>query len=300
MGLFGKKKPAEFCAVCGKERKTGLLRGLFQMEIDGQYVCSDCFGATDIQTEILNKMSIAEFKAYFPFREENEKLKERFSATSKVELGTWGTELLFDRVNGLMSFDQNMRGTVFQRGSLRSFVIREDDRAIMEGSGEGLRFYESPVQEELRMLGPAFADFSREQRRFEERLRFMKPEQREEAQKNAPRFTCSEPFRNFYAELYFDHPYWNNKTLEMGGPRFDSKDPNAAKYMSEYREGCQTMQTLAQELMAVFFPGAGAPAAAQGVQTDAAEALLKYKELLDMGVITQAEFDAKKRQLLGV
>lgn len=30
------------------------------------------------------------------------------------------------------------------------------------------------------------------------------------------------------------------------------------------------------------------------------EALMKYKELLDMGVITQEEFDAKKKQLLGL
>ena len=33
---------------------------------------------------------------------------------------------------------------------------------------------------------------------------------------------------------------------------------------------------------------------------DATEALRKYKSLLDDGVITQAEFDAKKRQLLGL
>lgn len=31
-----------------------------------------------------------------------------------------------------------------------------------------------------------------------------------------------------------------------------------------------------------------------------ADELMKYKELLDSGVITQEEFDAKKKQLLGV
>ena len=29
------------------------------------------------------------------------------------------------------------------------------------------------------------------------------------------------------------------------------------------------------------------------------KALLKYKELLDMGILTQEEFEAKKKQLLG-
>ena len=41
------------------------------------------------------------------------------------------------------------------------------------------------------------------------------------------------------------------------------------------------------------------PQAAPVVQ-DAADEIRKYKELLDMGAITQEEFDAKKRQLLGL
>lgn len=36
------------------------------------------------------------------------------------------------------------------------------------------------------------------------------------------------------------------------------------------------------------------------MQTSAADELKKFKELLDMGVITQEEFDAKKKQLLGL
>ena len=34
--------------------------------------------------------------------------------------------------------------------------------------------------------------------------------------------------------------------------------------------------------------------------TSPADELKKYKELLDMGIITQEEFDAKKKQLLGL
>jgi hypothetical protein len=35
-------------------------------------------------------------------------------------------------------------------------------------------------------------------------------------------------------------------------------------------------------------------------QTGAAEEIQKYKELLDSGVITQAEFESQKKQLLGL
>lgn len=39
---------------------------------------------------------------------------------------------------------------------------------------------------------------------------------------------------------------------------------------------------------------------AQGGEAEKINALLKYKELLDSGVITQADFDAKKKNLLGL
>lgn len=52
-------------------------------------------------------------------------------------------------------------------------------------------------------------------------------------------------------------------------------------------------------------PAAAQPAAAQCSAKNentlgTAEELKTYKELLDCGVITQEEFDAKKRQLLGL
>ena len=46
--------------------------------------------------------------------------------------------------------------------------------------------------------------------------------------------------------------------------------------------------------------GAGTSALKNCSQLDAADELKKYKDLLDSGVITQEEFDAKKKQLLGL
>lgn len=45
---------------------------------------------------------------------------------------------------------------------------------------------------------------------------------------------------------------------------------------------------------------APAPAAAPTSVSEAADDLLKLKELLDAGILTQEEFDAKKKQLLGL
>ena len=43
-----------------------------------------------------------------------------------------------------------------------------------------------------------------------------------------------------------------------------------------------------------------APAGGIVQQLSPADELKKHKELLDMGIITQEEFDAKKKQLLGL
>lgn len=40
--------------------------------------------------------------------------------------------------------------------------------------------------------------------------------------------------------------------------------------------------------------------AIQSTAVSSADEIKKYKELLDMGIITQEEFDAKKKQLLGI
>ena len=306
MGLFGKKKPVEYCAVCGKERKTGLLRGLFQIEIDGQYVCGDCFDSVDVQKDIFDAMTIDQFKEYVAFREENKKLKEQFNITTDVDLGGWDNHVLFDRDKGLMTLDRTMAKTAFQRGSLLSFVIREDEFVIFEGSSNGLQRHESSVKEQMRSLEREVAMFQRERRAYEAKLRSMSAEDREREERFAPTFYGSAPMEKFYVELYFDHPYWKEQIIEVGGPGLSSSDPDAASYLADYHNQYEAMNTLARELMAFGFPGAGeigakaaaAPAAAS--QADAAEALKKFKELLDMGIITQEEFDAKKRQLLGL
>ena len=40
--------------------------------------------------------------------------------------------------------------------------------------------------------------------------------------------------------------------------------------------------------------------AASAPKTDETDQIKKYKDLLDSGIITQEEFDAKKKQLLGL
>lgn len=75
-------------------------------------------------------------------------------------------------------------------------------------------------------------------------------------------------------------------TAAIGAERnffFRNSDAWKAREMRDYILECQKPA-----------PAAAAP------QTDAADQIRKLKSLLDDGILTQAEFDAKKKQILGI
>ena len=60
---------------------------------------------------------------------------------------------------------------------------------------------------------------------------------------------------------------------------------------------------MAAAMMKIINPGAREVVVGAGTAAPAADAvneIKRYKELMDAGVITEAEFAAKKRQLLGI
>lgn len=118
-----------------------------------------------------------------------------------------------------------------------------------------------------------------------------------------------EPFERFRIEIEVEHPYWKVIRAEKKGPTFDSFRPDAGNYLHDYWEDVELMERLASCLREVAFPGApvqnendaadtATDAASSGA--DVAAEIKKYKELLDQELITEAEFTAKKRQLLGI
>lgn len=76
-------------------------------------------------------------------------------------------------------------------------------------------------------------------------------------------------------------------------------------FLHKYDEKVNELHTLARNLMQFIAPGAAsaaqtaAPAQAGGASSTVEE-LKQYKALLDAGVLTEEEFAAKKRQLLGI
>lgn len=299
MGLFTKKDP---CAICG-----GKVKGLLPWKIEGQYVCDSCHGVVDVQKD-KEDMTMEQFRQYRAFREENQALKDQFTISQKVDFGAFDTKLVFDFDHRLFCMDQHLGKTVFRGGEIKSFVIQEDGAPIFEGGPQGLVRYESIVPERLTMMAPQLNQILM-QKQLEDQLNVG----RDPDHRPAPRFyDIPEPFKKFQVSIYVDHPYWSLLECDRSGPTFDNDYPDVNDYMNRYQEGYWLMENLAQCLMTVAFPDAPAEGAQQGAQQetqpaaaaapaqDAVSQLKQYKQLLDDGVITQADFDAKKKQLMGL
>ena len=132
---------------------------------------------------------------------------------------------------------------------------------------------------------------------------------------NEPDFNIPNPVEKFAVEITLDHPYWKSFYKEMGAPKFNSDQPSTIDYLDDYTQKTEGLHALAQNLMQIIDPQVqeqvidphaatqstqSAPQAAPVQAEDPTVALPKYKALLDAGVITAEEFEAKKKQLLGL
>jgi len=102
-----------------------------------------------------------------------------------------------------------------------------------------------------------------------------------------------------------DNPMVIINLFDKNGTVGSVANPNAMKVVFSASQRAKKMDgeimTLCSALEGLLARKAAQQAVPQTVvqQTSAADEILKYKQLLDAGVITQNEFDAKKQQLIG-
>lgn len=300
MGLFSKKPP---CPICG-----GKISWFLPSKIEGEYICDTCYSKIDMESDKADHLTMQGFREYLAFYDQNQRLKDQFVISERIDFGLLDTKIIFDHQNKLFCMSKNPDKTVFETGQLKSFTIKEDNAPLFEGSAEGIRRYASTVPERAMALAPQSAQFmmNRQMARALDKL--------DDGKKNgsAPMqyFDVPEPFRAFNVELHFDHPYWTVVKCDMDGPRFSNDRPDVNDYIRSYQSSIEELEKLVAAFKTVAFPGAPeqsiSPGTSQAVHpsivppADAIEEIKKYKALMEDGIISQQEFDAKKRQLLGI
>ena len=111
-----------------------------------------------------------------------------------------------------------------------------------------------------------------------------------------PRFEADAPVHKFSVEVILSDPYWKSFRNEISAPSFSSTNPSVIDYLNEYDEKVEELHRMATALA----HQAAQPVQAAAPAVDTVAELQKYKMLVDTGVITEEEFAAKKKQLLGI
>jgi hypothetical protein len=302
MGLFTKKPP---CPICG-----GKISWFLPSKIEGEYICDNCYSKIDMEIDKQNQLTMQEFREYLAFYDENQLLRNKFVISERIDFGFWDTKIIFDYQNKMFCMSKNPDKTVFEGKQLKSFTIKEDNILLFEGTVEGIRRYTSTVPERTMALAPHIAQFmmNRQMSRAIDKL----DDGKENSTTPAQYFDIPEPFRAFNVELYLDHPYRKVIKCDMDGPRFSNDEPDVNEYIRSYQSIIEQIDKLVFAFKTVSFPGASEKLiglGATGTQTvhtttapasDPIEEIKKYKALMEDGIITQQEFDAKKKQLLGI
>ena len=312
MGLFSSKK--NLCPICGNPTPR-----IFPTKIEDEAICGDCASKVYLPDGMLNGMSLDAFRQYMSFYEQNGVLRSQFAQNYQYSFGFLSGSLQMDTVHRLFRVRNADDALVIEGAAIKEFRILEDSKPLFVGTPEALQCYDSDVPERAHNLAPMISQFMMHKREYERREQMEKIFDDDKQTSNynlRPTFDV-EVFQHFYIEIYVEHPYWQSLRWEVDAPDFNRDYPSVETYLNDYRVKVEEMHTLALNIMLLLNPNAGevrmssmnfggfaAPtmqtAAASAPAGDAVAEIKKYKELLDAGIITEEEFSAKKRQLLGI
>lgn len=299
MGLFGGGKT---CAVCGA--KAGMLSR--QKLRDDNFVCSDCqLKISDqFRTDDYRRMTLSQFnKCAEEFPAETEKLRTQFQETFSIYAGS-GTShkvLAADDSHGWWYCAEYLRPMLLKYDEVTSWNVRMDTLPDTD-------------EDKKNGIVDMFASFA--QSSYYASLRQNHPE--------LP--TCPPGYHVTRMDVYvsLSNPYLKEAVIDVWKPGWFTNQmedmSNAYNTAIQIIEFFQRIKGQMNMGMGAYGNNYGAnnygmnqfqqnagytragqqPAPAQAAASDPTAELRKFKNLLDEGIISQEEFDSKKKQLLGL
>ena len=318
MGLFTNNK--KLCPICGSPTPR-----LLATAVEGQNLCKECAGKINLPDGVQDGMTGDDFREYINIHDANKPLRDSFTETYRYNFGFFKGALLLDLDHQLLRLGDGEAVFAMEPANIRSFRILEDGEVLFEGEKGNFRSYKSDIKERLKELKPRIEEYKMLRHEYEimaemERNREQNGRDNDRDFRDRvtePDFNVPNPVDKFAVEIILEHPYWKNFYKETGAPKFNSDHPSTIDYLDDYTQKTEELHALAQNLMQLIDPQAQeqvidphASAQSQGTQSapqaapvqteDPTVALPKYKALMDAGVITAEEFEAKKKQLLGL
>ena len=260
MALFGKK---EVCPICGSA-----MKGLFHVKLkDGKALCKDCTQKTFLDSEMFPFMTSEDVKEHLAYRENNRQKHNSFTPNRQIS-AAFGTVQIDDSKNlWSYSVDKKMDNPpIFSFSDIVDYELTEDGETITKGgvgsaAVGGLLFGSTGA-----VVGGLTG--SKKTKTVVKSIRIRVSLQNKYTKKIEFEFI---PFGTEY---------------KVGSMTYDLYKDEARSLLSLLDSMCeQAAQSLAAQPQTAF---------------SEADEIMKFKQLLDSGIITEEEFQAKKKQLLGI
>lgn len=260
MGFWKK----EYCPICGK--KIGILN--FRIK-DKVAICPECFGKMDVDLPILKFQSIKEVKEHLQLRNENLEKFQTFNISREIKIG--GYYFREDDNLGLWyaSTEKKPKNpTLYNYEQIVDFKLLEDGNTISSG-GLGRALVGGAL---FGGVGAIVGGVTGGK-------------------------TAKNILTSLEVVITLDNPYRNiinvkcmptGMTCKSGSLLYKTYKAEANNFVSFLATiSAKAKKTDAQKI--------------KNVSKDKEfDEIVKYKELLDKGIITQEEFNLKKKELLGL
>jgi len=288
MGLFGTSKK-ETCFLCGKEVNTSLLNSNCIPLADRKYICNACakeYGVVrieglfkpDITSEMVERRvcskNLVTQKKFIPTQ-----IIKRAKVGDYVDIPIMEVDENAGLINLLIpAFKHSSVDYIKPVDKMLNFELLEDDKSIVDGNS----LLGAVAGGELFGAAGAIVGAGLNSKDVIQTCRSMK------------------------IRLIFDDMEEPNIYLDIFGRQISGSINKAGSDYKAFKnvayECMALLSVLLEHNKANKAASAAAATAEQAANTQGsvADEILKFKQLLDMGAITQEEFDAKKKELLGL
>lgn len=272
MGLFEKKE----CALCGG--KAGLLTR-YKIQ-GGAYICGDCRAKMSPNTSGISDLSLDDVKEQIARKEENDRrFNEEFNMTRVVMIDNKHQIMGVDEAAGEFAILTDNKPDIFRFDQILSFntdlstsTMSEEEKKKKEGWAGLLDF----------LLSDDFGS------------RYP----------GLPRCPRGCKITGMYFEIFLGDNDLNAEKFRIdlipGWSNSESEIEKAYACAYELTEIINAQKNRSSDMQYDAGSSGGDAEAAAGGSSNPYEEIKQLKELLDMGAITQEEFDAKKKALLGL
>ncbi|MBQ3240984.1 MAG: SHOCT domain-containing protein [Akkermansia sp.] len=256
----------EFCPFCGA--KIGLLNYRNQ---EGIAVCPTCFAKADLDIESFKLLDIETLSQCYEKRRQDLELFQQFRVTNEVKIGVFKGYYIREDANLGVWYVSNSKKptnpTLFRHEELAHFELLEDGNSV--ASGGLARAAVGGVL--FGGVGAVVGAVTGSK-------------------------TSKKVITSLEVAIVLNTPY--RKKISISCMGVDSKVKSGSMAYNQHMKEAHDLMMFLHGIKARASAPTNTNAASS--PSSAADELLKFKNLLDMGAITKDEYQAKKKQLLGI